>query len=71
MTARNVLSLLGYAIAAALFITWFWRARRLTGATSPEGRAADAQLRRQLRWVMVAAFVVLIVTFGMSLLPAV
>ena len=33
------------AIAIVGFVTWFWKARRLTGDKLPEGAAADAALR--------------------------
>ena len=56
---RQALSYLSFAIALALFVTFFWRARTLGRDASRAGREVDPARKRGLNWILVAAILAL------------
>jgi hypothetical protein len=52
-----------FAAAAAGFLTWFWRARRLSGDATK-----DAQLKRTLRSIMLISFTLLAAALLLSVI---
>jgi DMSO reductase anchor subunit len=51
---RPLITLLLFAGAAAGFVSWFWRARQLTGDPTKH-----VELKRSLRSIMLVSFILL------------
>ena len=56
---RTALSFVAFGIGVIAWVAFFWRAHGLGRDPSPAGLAADAERKRQLRWIGAVGAVML------------